>query len=116
SVERAVRESVDDGDVQPLVVEKATEGVEIRAFEQLTGIASREPEADTERAIRRKALLERRGVAPQVRVDGRPAVGGMDVGAVGEVRTSAAVDLHGASACLCGCRLGHACRKPELGR
>ena len=53
--------------------------------DELARVARRQAETDAERRIRRKARLQRRRVPLQRGEDGRPAISGVDVGAVGEV-------------------------------
>ena len=92
AVERSVGEAVDDGDVQPFAVEERAKLAQPIALEQLARLARRQPQPDAKRRRRREARLERRRVRAQVREHALPAVGGVDVRAVGEVE-GALVDM-----------------------
>ena len=87
-MKRAVREAVDQRDVQPVLVEKAAERLEAVAFEQLARLARGQAKTETERCRGREPRFQRGREVSQVGEDRVPAVGGMDVGAVGEVEAS----------------------------
>ena len=85
AVEVAVREAIDHGDVQAVVIQEFPELLQPVAAQQLPRLARRESQTNTERRVGREARFERRRVRSKIGEHALPAVGGVDVGAVSQV-------------------------------
>jgi hypothetical protein len=92
-VERTVREAVDDGDVQTVLVEKRAEVIEPALRAELARLACRETEPDAEPAGRRELRFEGRRDPRQVRPNRVPSVRRVNVGAVGELEKAVSGDV-----------------------
>jgi hypothetical protein len=86
AVKGPVRKAVDEGDIQTFSIEERSKLSELRAFEEFPRIARTEPQTKSERLDSRQPPLQLRCDLPDRREGRRPAIGRMDVGAVGEVK------------------------------
>src|SRR5262245_47981571 len=94
-MERTVWKAVDERDVESAIVEKAAEGIQPAILEQLASVARRQPKPNAKRARGRQPFFQGRREPFDVRVDGRPALSGVDVRAVRQVEGTRSIDLHG---------------------
>ena len=96
SVERAVWKTVDDRDVESLVVEKRAQLRKPGALQQFLCLARGDSQTEPERRRGRESGLERRRVLFQVSENGVPALRRMDIGAVSQVELTLARQPHSA--------------------
>ena len=94
AVEGSVGKPVEDGDVQALCGEEGVERVEPSRLQELPRLARAQAQPEAERRLGRQPRLQRRGEPPQRGVIGCPALGGMDVGAVGQVKRRIGTEQH----------------------
>src|SRR5689334_18963013 len=84
-VKPAVRESIDQRDIQTGIAQKFGELIQVRAFQQFNGLAVRQPQPEAKGFFRAKPPLQFWCVAPQSLEDLGPSFSGMNIRTISQL-------------------------------